>query len=271
MSDLLCLHGVTLTYHAPEGETLAIKDLSFCLKEREFLTIVGPSGCGKTSVLSLISGLMRPTSGDIFYKGQPVASARRDVPLNVGYMLQRDQLFEWRTIRENVMLGLEICRKKNKDSTARVDALLQKYGLYAFRNHYPRQLSGGMRQRVALIRTLATDPGILLLDEPFSALDYQTRMAVCDDVHRIIKGEQKSAVLVTHDLSEAVAMSDRVVVLSHRPAVVKAIHKTVFEGCPTPLKRRENRRFPVYFDRLWKDLEVDASMEDTNENTHKNT
>jgi NitT/TauT family transport system ATP-binding protein len=169
-------------------------------------------------------------------------------------MLQRDQLFEWRNIRENVTLGLEIQRKKNRETLAYADGLLDKYGLSEFKNHYPRQLSGGMRQRVALIRTLATNPEILLLDEPFSAIDYQTRLAVCDDVYRIIKSEKKSAVLVTHDISEAVSMSDRVLVLSARPAVVKHIYRTEFPDCDTPLARRENKRFPAFFDKIWKEL-----------------
>lgn len=251
MKNLLCLEEISLIYHSDEGETHAIQDLSFCLNEGEFLSIVGPSGCGKTTILSLISGLIKPTSGTIKLAESAVSGNNSG---DVSYMLQKDHLFEWRTIRQNVRLGLEIQRKLTPDNLNFADALLTKYGLGEFVKHYPRQLSGGMRQRVALIRTLATNPKLLLLDEPFSALDYQTRLSVCDDVHRIITNEHKSAILVTHDISEAISLSDRIVVLTPRPAKVSHIYEMSFPGCATPLSRREHKDFAKWFDIIWKEL-----------------
>ena len=246
MKNLLCLNDVCLNYHTEAGETLALQDLSFCLGEDEFLSIVGPSGCGKTTVLSLISGLMKPSSGEILFDDGTKGHAK------IGYMLQRDHLFEWRTIWQNVILGLEIQKLKTAQHLDYAKNLLEKYGLKDFAQSYPRQLSGGMRQRVALIRTLATDPDILLLDEPFSALDYQTRLNITDDVHGIIKNEHKSTVLVTHDISEAISLSDRIVVLSARPATVKVTYPISLEG--TPLQRRENKEFGKWFDTIWKEF-----------------
>lgn len=247
MKNLLCLKDVGLTYHTENGETQALKNLSFCLGEDEFLSIVGPSGCGKTTVLSLICGLLKATEGEILFEGNQKEA-------RIGYMLQRDHLFEWRTIWQNVILGLEIQKIKTPEVFDHVKNLLEKYGLIDFRNSYPRELSGGMRQRVALIRTLATNPDILLLDEPFSALDYQTRLSITDDVHAIIKNEHKSTVLVTHDISEAISLSDRIVVLSDRPASVKNTYSIKMEDAPTPLKRREHRDFSMWFDTVWKEL-----------------
>lgn len=251
MKILLCLDRVSHTYHTKLGETLALKDISFCLYDGEFLTIVGPSGCGKTTILSLISGLIKASSGRIVLDGVPVTTTNRDT----GYMFQRDHLFEWRTIRQNITLGLEIQKKMTPENLKMVDELIEKYGLKDFANNYPRALSGGMRQRVALIRTLATSPKLLLLDEPFSALDYQTRLYVCDDVYSIIKNEKKSAILVTHDISEAISLSDRIIMLSKRPATVAHKYVLDFQDCPTPLKRRESKKFGYWFDRIWKDLE----------------
>ena len=218
-NTILSFDNVSLFYQSPESETHALDNLSFSVGEGEFVSIVGPSGCGKTTILSLISGLLSPSNGKIFVAGKEV-NGRMD---EVGYMLQRDQLFDWRCIRENVRLGLEIKKTKSPSALAYADELLEKYGLSEFAKSYPRQLSGGMRQRVALIRTLVFRPKILLLDEPFSALDFQTRLNVCEDVSSIIRSENKTAILVTHDISEAVAMSDRVIVLSARPATVKNI------------------------------------------------
>ncbi len=249
MREILRFDDVSLKYHTKEGETSAIEHLSFSIHEGEFVAYVGPSGCGKTTLLSMIAGLLKPTHGTISLLGQPLEKPSTDI----GYMLQRDQLFEWRTIEKNVLLGLELKKDKSEKSRAYVTRLLRDYGLSEFTKHYPRQLSGGMRQRVALIRTLAPDPKILLLDEPFSALDYQTRLNVCEDVFRIIKQEKKTAILVTHDISEAISMSDRVIVLSKRPAHVQSVHATKIEGL-TPLQRRETAEFPKHFERIWKEL-----------------
>lgn len=197
--NIVSLVDVDLIYQSLEGETPALKNINLNALEGEFIGIVGPSGCGKTTILSLIAGLMNPTAGKILIEGKEV-----DGPSpKVGYMLQQDHLFEWRTILQNVMLGLEIQNKASKEAEQKVHELLNTYGLGEFKNHYPQQLSGGMRQRVALIRTLAINPKILLLDEPFSALDYQTRLALSDEVANIIRKEKKTALLVTHDISEA--------------------------------------------------------------------
>ena len=223
---------------------MAVKDLSFSVKQGEFLAVVGPSGCGKTTLLSLAAGLLKPSAGKI-----------ENGDVTFGYMLQKDELFPWRTIEKNVFLPLEIQRRNTPERRQKVLSLAEKYGLKDFLKSFPRELSGGMRQRAALIRTLAAEPDVLLLDEPFSALDYQTRLNVCDDVYRIIKSEKKTAVLITHDISEAVSVADEAIVLSRRPATLVAEYALPF-GEETPLKRRENPAFSLWFERLWKDLNV---------------
>ncbi len=234
---VLSLENVSKVFYTKTNRTEAVNNLSFSVEKGEFVAIIGPSGCGKTTVLSLISGLLKPTEGKITIDGG-----------KVGYMLQRDELFEWRTISRNVQLGLELAGKKN-DGIA--DKLLKKYGLWDFRERYPHELSGGMRQRVALIRTLVCQPDLLLLDEPFSALDFQTRLAVCDDVYNIIKSENKTALLVTHDISEAISMADKVIVLSARPAQVLYTHYTFLQQYGSPLKRRESTAFSPQFELLY--------------------
>lgn len=245
MSEILKLNDISLRYHSITGETLAVSHLNLCVSHNEFVSIVGPSGCGKSSLLSVVAGLMKPSSGSVQVFGE------------IGYMLQKDHLLQWRTIYENAILGLEIKNKltdKNKDF---VHTLLEQYGLGDFKNHYPSQLSGGMRQRVALIRTLAIQPDLLLLDEPFSALDYQTRLSVADEIGQIIKSEKKTAILVTHDISEAVSLAQRVVVLSNRPATIKNIHEiTLSVGENSSLLAREAPEFREYFNTIWKELEV---------------
>lgn len=236
---------VSLTYFSDNGETEALKNINFEIKEGEFISIVGPSGCGKTTILSLISGLLKPTSGDIEIKDY----------FSCGYMFQKDHLFEWRNILNNVYLGLEITHTKTPENIEYVNNLLKKYGLWEFRNKYPNQLSGGMRQRVALIRTLALKPKIMLLDEAFSALDYQTRLNVCDDVNKILKAENITSILVTHDITEAITMSDRIIVLTKRPASVKNIHNIDLAKFGTPLERREHPELSGYFNKLWKELQ----------------
>lgn len=243
---ILEFNKVYLTYFSDNGETQALKDISFSINEGEFVSIVGPSGCGKTTILSLVSGLIKPTSGEIIFNNINNSF--------VGYMFQKDNLFEWRTVKENVYIGLEIQKKKTKENTDYVDELLKKYNIWEFRNKYPRQLSGGMRQRVALIRTLALKPKILLLDEAFSALDYQTRLNVCDDVFSIIKQMNLTAILVTHDISEAISMSDKIIILSSRPATVKKEIKLDLSHLGSPFKRRESKEAKGYFEPIWSEL-----------------
>lgn len=238
---------VGLTYHSRKGETTAIEDFDLTVYEGEFLGVVGPSGAGKTTLLSLLDGILTPTSGDITLDGQTLKTA------NVGYMLQRDQLFNWRTVKKNVLLGLELKGKVTAKDEEYADLLLNKYGLSDFADRFPNELSGGMRQRVALIRTLVLEPRIILLDEPFSALDFQTRLSVGEDVRRIIKEEKLTAVLVTHDISEAIALCDRVAVLTSRPAKVKSIHDTKLSG-GTSLEKREDENFSSAFAEVWKEL-----------------
>ena len=244
--DILKMEKVGLTYQTLERETVAISDVSFNIEKGKFVCIVGPSGCGKTTILSLISGLIKPTSGKVFINGKETTG----VSEKIGYMLQKDQLFEWRTIKENVLLGLEIKNKMTPDNISYAMSLLNKYGLKDFANHYPSQLSGGMRQRVALIRTLAIKPEILLLDEAFSALDFQTRLSVCDDVYSIIKNENKTSILVTHDISEAISLADKIIILSSRPSTVKKIYDINIDK-PTPLQKRESSEFAKWFNTIW--------------------
>lgn len=249
MENYLTFNHVYFNYFTKTGEFNAIKDLDFNIKKGEFVAIVGPSGCGKTTILSLIAGLLEPTDGQIQLDGEEVKSS------NIGYMFQRDHLFEWRTIYKNILLGLEIKGKKqSNDDSQYIDSLLTKYGLIDFKNKHPSELSGGMRQRVALIRTLAVKPKLLLLDEPFSALDYQTRLDVCDDVKNIIRQENQTAILVTHDISEAISMADRVFVLTARPASIKFIQIIDFKQDLTPFKRREEPKFSLYFNKIWEEL-----------------
>lgn len=250
MKEILKLEKVSLFYQSETFETLAIKDLSFAVNDGEFLSIIGPSGCGKTSILSLIAGLLTPSSGKIFYMGKE----KNKVSENIGYMLQRDELFPWRTIEKNVFLPLEIKKINTKENQEKVLSLIEKYYLKDFLKSYPSELSGGMRQRVALIRTLASNPNLLLLDEPFSALDSQTRLKVCDDVYSIIKNENKTAILVTHDIAEAISLSDRIIVLSKRPATLYKEHVIELDKTLSPLKRREQKEFAKLFDTIWREL-----------------
>lgn len=241
MNEILTFDNVRLTYHTKRGEVTALKGLSFSLGEGEFAAMIGPSGCGKSTVLSLAAGLLKPSEGTVTLRG------------SIGYMLQRDELFPWRTIEKNLYLPLEVQRKNTPERRARAAELARTYGLADFLKSYPSQLSGGMRQRAALIRTLVMEPDILLLDEPFSALDYQTRLNVTADVARILRSEKKAALLITHDISEAISLADRIFVLTARPARLLAEHETDFTS-NDPLRRREEPRFSGWFERLWKEL-----------------
>lgn len=250
MSTLLEFKDVNFFYQTKNAEIHALKDLSFCVDNQSFTSIVGPSGSGKTTILSLIAGLLNKSSGQILLNGKEIEPKNSQI----GYMFQRDHLFEWRNIWQNVTLGIELTKPKDADKKKQFARdLLKKYDLYDFISSKPRALSGGMRQRVALIRTLVMQPTLLLLDEPFSALDFQTRLKVCDDVYQIIKSEQKTAILVTHDISEAISMSDKVIVVSSRPATVKHVQMLNLNG-ETPLSRREDPAFGSYFDLIWKKL-----------------
>ena len=253
--ELLKLEHVFLSYHTPGGETPVLDDISFSLEQGTFTAVVGPSGCGKSTILNLISGLIRPESGRVFIEGKSLSQSE----LNIGYMLQKDHLFEWRTVESNVLLGLEIQHKADAKNRARVDRLLKAYGLSPFKHSRPSQLSGGMRQRAALIRTLALDPALLLLDEPFSALDYQTRLSVSDDIWQIIRREKKTALLVTHDISEAVSMANQVIVLTRRPARIRRVIPIAFKLPErTPMASRDMPEFKQYFNLIWKELNSHA-------------
>ncbi len=255
MKQVLRLENISKTYQAKNGEIEALKNINFTVEEGEFLSIIGPSGCGKSTLLSIIAGLEEKSEGKIYID----KIEAEDVSSKIGYMLQKDSLLEWRTIYNNVIFGLEITHRKTKENEEYVRELLRKYNLYEFKDKYPTQLSGGMRQRVALIRTLAIRPEILLLDEAFSALDYQTRIMVTKDIYNILKNENITAIMVTHDISEAISMSDRIVVLTKRPATVKKIEKIDFEmENRNPMNARKNPKFSKYFDSLWKELDVDA-------------
>ncbi len=251
---MIDVRDAALTYQSLNGEVEALRRISFDMAEGEFCSIVGPSGCGKSTLLGAIAGLEPLTGGTILVDGQEV----RGPSEKIGLMPQRDQLFEWKDIWNNVLLGLKVRGQDTAENRNYVRELLERYGLAEFARKKPSQLSGGMRQRCALIRTLATRPRILLLDEPFSALDYQPRLAVSADIHHILRREHKTALLVTHDISEAISMSHRVIVLSRRPAVVKSIHTIdELEGL-TPLERRDAPAFRKYFNAIWKELDIHA-------------
>lgn len=255
MSKILEVKDISKKYQGKESEILALKNISFEIQEGEFTSIIGPSGCGKSTLLSIIAGLEEKSSGEIYIEKEKVVG----ISEKIGYMLQRDCLLEWKTIFDNTLFGLEIKNKLTKENIEYAESLLKKYGLYDFKNKYPSELSGGMRQRVALIRTLATNPKILLLDEAFSALDYQTRIMVTNDIYQILKKENITSIMVTHDISEAISMSDRVIVLTKRPAIIKNIHEINFNiENRNPINCREQTEFTGYFNTLWKELKVDG-------------
>lgn len=241
---ILSIQNICKTYQAKNGEIEALRDISFDVNQGDFISIIGPSGCGKSTLLSIIANLEKKSSGNISLNGK------------LGYMLQKDNLLEWRTIYKNILLGLEIQHSLTTESKQYVTDLLKKYNLYEFKDKYPSQLSGGMRQRVALIRTLAIKPKVLLLDEAFSALDYQTRLMVTEDIYKILKSENITSLMVTHDISEAISMSNKVIVLTQRPASIKKIYDINFNiKDRTPLNCRKETKFSEYFNLLWKDLD----------------
>ena len=246
MSIVLDMNHVYKDFYSLEEERQILRDINFSVKEGEILVLLGPSGCGKSTILNIIAGLLEPTEGTVDTYDK-----------KIGYMFQKDHLFEWRTILKNITLGLEIQHKLTDEAQTEIKRLLEIYDLWDFRNNFPRELSGGMKQRAALIRTLALNPDILLLDESFSGLDYQTRLIVTDDIYKIIKKENKTAILVTHDISEAISMADTVAVLSHRPTTIQSVHqiKLTTAGEKTPLTARTAPEFKDYFDLFWKELQ----------------
>ena len=246
MSIVLDMNHVYKDFYSLEEERQILGDINFSVEEGEILVLLGPSGCGKSTILNIIAGLLEPTEGTVDTYDK-----------KIGYMFQKDHLFEWRTILKNITLGLEIQHKLTDEAQAEIKRLLEIYDLWDFRNNFPRELSGGMKQRAALIRTLALNPDILLLDESFSGLDYQTRLIVTDDIYKIIKKENKTAILVTHDISEAISMADTVAVLTHRPTTIQSVHqiKLTTAGEKTPLTARTAPEFKDYFDLFWKELQ----------------
>ena len=259
MSDFLTVKDIQMIYQTPKEETVAVKNVSFSVEKGQFVSIVGPSGCGKSTILSCMAGLTQQQAGEILLEG-------RDIRLGldkIGYMLQSDNLMPWRSVWRNVILGLEIKHRAEGENLEYAASLLKKYGLWHFRDAFPAQLSGGMRQRAALIRTLSTKPEVLLLDEAFSALDYQTRVNVSCDVYEILRRENKTIVMVTHDIPEAVSMSDKVIILSKRPAVVqKEMDIDLGDREDNPIKRRTHPGFQHYFNSIWRELMSDEEVSD---------
>jgi NitT/TauT family transport system ATP-binding protein len=247
---------VTKIFRQGDQEITAVKGMTFKIYDREFISIIGPSGCGKSTTLKLISGLDFPVAGTVRVDGQTVAGPSP----RVGFMLQKDLLLPWRTILENVTIGLEMRGVGKNERADRARHLIHKYGLGGFEDSYPRHLSGGMRQRVALARTLAVDPDILLLDEPLSALDFQTKLKMEEELVRILQEEKKTVMLITHDIAEAVSVSDRVLVCSSRPGRIKAEFAMPFSKGHSPEEARSKPEFIQYFNTLWRELEADVKV-----------
>lgn len=245
MNNIIEIENLEKNYHTLNGEIKAIKDISFNVKEGIFLSIVGTSGCGKSTLLNIIAGLEDKTGGNIKFKNN----------IKLGYMLQEDALLPWLTVLDNALLGLKLSNSLNEENINYVKRLLTTYGLKNFMHKYPKELSGGMKQRVALIRTLATKPDLLLLDEPFSALDYQSRLKVSNDVYNIIKKENKTAIMITHDIAEAISLSEEIVLLSKSPAVVKKKYEIKMKGKSSPINNRSLPEFSHYYDMIWRDLD----------------
>ncbi|WP_026882870.1 ABC transporter ATP-binding protein [Clostridium akagii] len=245
---------IFMNYHSMAGETEAIKDVSLIVNKGDFVSIVGPSGSGKSTLLNIIAGLIKPSKGKILVDGQNLENFSGQF----GYMFQKDELFEWLNIYKNVLIGLKVKHRETPSNIKKIEEMLKEYKLLEFKNHYPSELSGGMRQRASLIRTLALNPEILILDEPFSALDYQSRLRASDEIYKIIKQEGKTVIMVTHDISEAISMSQRIIIFSKRPAKIKKEISIDFkDNSLTPLQKRADPRFREYFDSVWKELEID--------------
>lgn len=244
-TNILEVKNISKVYHTTEGEIKALDNISFSINSGDFIGLIGPSGCGKSSILNIISNLDKDYKGKINIKNE----------IKVSYMLQEDALFPWLTVLDNALLGLKIKHCLTKESKSYVISLLKKYDLYEFIDKYPNSLSGGMKQRLALIRTLAMKPDILLLDEPYSALDYQTRLKVGDDVYKIIKEENKTVIIVTHDIAEAISMCNKIIVFSKRPATIKNIHDINLSNKSTPINNRDAKEFKNYYKLIWKEID----------------
>jgi NitT/TauT family transport system ATP-binding protein len=243
MDFLLQFDSVSKTFFTSTNSTFVLNNLNFKIKNNEIVALVGPSGCGKSTILNLISSLEKPTEGKIILNGK------------IGYMFQKDALLPWRNVFNNICFGFEINKSKSIENIKYAEELLKKYKLYDFKDNYPNELSGGMRQRVALIRTLANNPNLLLMDEPFSALDYQSRLAISDDIYNILKKEKKTMIMVTHDIAEACSICNKVIVLSNRPATIKNIYNIELENRSTPINNRKDKNFSYYYDMIWKDID----------------
>lgn len=251
MDTLLELNNLSFSYHSLFGETEALHNISFRIPKGSFVAIVGPSGCGKSTLLSLIAGLLPCREGNIV----------KQYDFTIGYMLQRDTLFEWKSVYDNACLGPSLQHNLTIDKKKLIDRLFEDYGLSEFKDKRPFELSGGMKQRVALIRTLATEPELLLLDEPFSALDYQTRLNVSDDICRLIRNAGKTMLLITHDLGEAISVADKVIVLSAGPATVKTELEIRLPARNNPVELRTSPEYNQYFSTLWKELNNETRYE----------
>ena len=244
MNKILEVSNLSKTYHTVNEEISALDNISFDLSKGEFISIVGPSGCGKSTILSILCGLIDKSDGEICIRDG----------YKIAYMLQSDSLLPFKTVLDNCLIGLKINKKNTIENRNYVINLLKTYGLGDFLDKYPSSLSGGMRQRCALIRTLALKPDILLLDEAMSALDFQTRLNIGDDIYKIIKKEGKTSIMVTHDISEAISMSDKIIVLSKRPGKIKKIYDINLDNPTTPIKNRKDKNFSKYFEQIWEDL-----------------
>lgn len=246
---MLTVNHISHTYFSQEVATEALRDIHFSVAHGEFVSILGASGCGKSTLLSIMAGLLEPTVGDIAVEGNSQSTS-------IGYMLQQDYLFPWKTIEENVMLGLKLLKHEEAQAKQTAQQLLDAVGLPNVEKKYPRQLSGGMRQRVALARTLAVNPKILLLDEPFSALDYKSKLKLEDLVCAMLKSYEKTAILVTHDIGEAIAMSDRIILMSAKPGTIHKIFDVPQQlAALTPFEARTHASYGAFFQSVWKELE----------------
>ncbi|MDD3453810.1 MAG: ABC transporter ATP-binding protein [Bacilli bacterium] len=248
MKNILSIKNLRKTYHTKNDEIVAVENFSYDFKEGNIIAIVGPSGCGKSTILNIIGNLINKSDGELIFNDD----------CKIGYMLQEDCLFPFRTIIKNCLLGLEIKKEISSKNINYANQLLKKYGLYDFKNKYPNTLSGGMKQRVALIRTLVCNPNLILLDEPFSAIDYQTRLLLSDDIYKIIKEENKTAILITHNIEEAVALADNIIVLSNRPSKIKNIYTINLFDKSIPSINRRDKNFNYYCDLIWKDIDFNV-------------
>ncbi len=253
--SLVSVDHVTHYYFSKSKAVQALKDVSFSVEEGEFISILGPSGCGKSTILSLLANIIHPTEGKITLNGQPISTLED----SIGYMLQQDYLFPWKTIMDNVLLGPKVKKTMKSSSRKEAEKMLEEVGLHDISESFPDALSGGMRQRVALVRTLITDPEVLLLDEPFSALDYVTKLTLEDAVSELLAAYKKTTVLVTHDIGEAISMSDRIVIMNANPGSIRRIYEVPFElRNERPFNVRRHPKYQRIFDSIWNELNTET-------------